>query len=244
MKRIELGLRMVALAILFAGVLELKARGDDCACLPVGTAAGVIAAQGVATPYVPSVGDQFLCALNAERQKFGLQQVIGKLSLERVAAINNAGISQGRGPHNHLGGYGQCAGIGYPTMQAALAGWLGSPSHRALILAADLTEVGYHQMGTLHTVSTWQGGVQTIVSKPAIPRPIVSPSDGTVGLVAGLQSSAPGQMTTPSPNTCGDGQPACVGSPGGPGQPWVSRPFARLLSRLRIQVSFGVRVNF
>ena len=141
------------LALIVIHCLLAPARGDDCACLPVGTAAGVIAAQGAAIPYVPSVGDQFLCALNSERVKHGLQQVISKLTLEQVAAINNAGIAAGRGPHNYLGGYSQCSGVGYPTMSAVLAGWLNSPHHREILLAPMLAEVGYHQSGTNHTVS-------------------------------------------------------------------------------------------
>jgi hypothetical protein len=224
---------MVALAILVVLVLTLApARGDDAACL-ANDAAAQTAAQTAGIPTAEPVATRFLVALNAERAKYSLQPVIGSLRLEQVAAENNRLQAIKGGGHHFLGGFGQCAGFGYPTMGAVIQGWLGSPSHRALILAPDLSMVGYHQLGSIHTVSTWQGGVQdseTIGSKPAAHSTCIPSASVERGAVTESAAACPSV-------------PGVVHGCGAPGRRGF-HPFQRLLGRLRVNVSFGVSVHF
>ena len=106
------------------------------------------------------ISDGFIGALNGQRALSGLPPVIGKLSLCGVAARNNqAQQANGKMGHYVLDGYGQCAAwTTEGTAAAALQIWLYSPAHRALLMAPDLAEVGYHGLGHYATVATRNGG--------------------------------------------------------------------------------------
>jgi len=270
LKRIELGLWTVAQRgiVLIGAITWAQARGDDAACVACDAEKKTFESQ----PGTLSASDapsSFVATLNAERSKHGLQPVASRQNLEAAASQNNQWqASRGLG-HHYLGGYGQCAAGPFATMAQALHAWLCSPAHRALILAPDLCEIGYHQLGAWHTVSTWQGVVtddpakhyygsvaqfgmqlgtqppKPIESKPAAPSP-QSPSDSVSGQPSKSRISQLNKATTSA------GFPQCV--PSAPGHPvlaeriWPARrgfhPLQRLFGRLRVQVSFGVMVQF
>lgn len=156
------------LVILFVVVLHVMtvpiAKGDDCACVASSAGDQITSLAPVSLTATDAASTSlFLVALNSERSRLNLQPVIGKLTLEAIASQNNAAMTvHGTLGHWITGGAGQCAAGPFATMAQALQAWLHSPAHRALILAPDLSEVGYHQSGPWHTVSTWQGGARDL----------------------------------------------------------------------------------
>lgn len=171
----------VLMVFLAANVVALHvARGDEPCSRSATDAAELVLSPGpTSAPSVLTVAESFLLALNAERQKHGLQPVIHSDKMAATAAANNqCQASRGIG-HHVLGGFGQCAAGPFNSMREALTAWLNSPAHRALILAPDLTMVGYSQLGPWHSVSTWQGGVQDL--QASTPPPSVDVPMGCTG---------------------------------------------------------------
>lgn len=242
MKRIELALRMVALLlVLELVVINLPARGDDCACLTTDACAveNSTATRIAATPGATDVTVSFLAALNAEREKRNLQPVIHSDRMATVAARNNA-VQAVRGLGHWVleEGLGQCAATGQVNEISALRDWINSPPHAAIIFARDLSMIGYHQLGLCHTVATFQGGY--VESSPAQPAPVNSI---TPAPCVGSCPSVPGPMQRPLTQGCGYSQPAPLIHFGGPGRSGF-RPLARLFSRARVTIQFGVQVQF
>jgi len=143
---------------LLAQLVAVNVRGDDCAC--VANSAAENAQDSYIAPAETASKLDFLASLNAERAKYNLQPVIGSQVLEWAADRNNA-WQQIRGMgHHSTGGFGQCVAWHlHMSATNALQLWLSSPPHRSLILAADLSMIGYHEVGPYATVATWQGGI-------------------------------------------------------------------------------------
>lgn len=99
---------------------------------------------------------------------------------------------------------GENLAYGFMTSQAAIDGWMNSPSHRANILG-DYAEVGF---GIVNTPDYQSGGQQTIVvahygtrqavaAAPAAPTAPVAPPAATVPSTV----PAPAESSTPAPTT-------------------------------------------
>src|SRR5262249_11677504 len=107
-----------------------------------------------AAPAATPAGDPygFGAMLNAYRASAGLSAVAYDPGLSAWAAQNNA-AQQTRGLGHHINpGMLQNAGMGYATVQAAFAGWRGSPGHNAAMLAR-VTSYGIHRLGIWWTLN-------------------------------------------------------------------------------------------
>lgn len=83
-----------------------------------------------------------LAPVNAERARHGLRPLAFDANLAAWAASNNrAQGARGLGHHVQCGAW-QCAAVGTPTAQAAVAMWMASPAHRAILLNPSLTSAG------------------------------------------------------------------------------------------------------
>jgi hypothetical protein len=95
--------------------------------------------------------------LNGVRQIRGLAPVAYQPEGVSVSQANNA-IQRVRGlGHYVTGGFGQCAAIGTGDTAGALAMWLNSPPHAAIILSPALTAVGYANDGYAASVACSMG---------------------------------------------------------------------------------------
>ena len=84
-----------------------------------------------------------LGVLNAARARRGLHALAYDAGLAASAAANNAAMSvRGLGHFISAPGASQCAAIGTPTAQAAVAMWERSPAHAALMLSPSVTRCG------------------------------------------------------------------------------------------------------
>ena len=129
----------------------------------MGMAAVVMLMAGTAFGQDPS---GFTEALNAERAARGLPPVQYDAGAVATAAANNqAQLLYGLG-HHVTNGLGQVAAIGAGDARAALAMWLNSPAHAGLLLAPDLTAVGYHGTGYAATAATRQSFAPMIAVPP------------------------------------------------------------------------------
>ncbi len=100
----------------------------------------------------------FTADLNTMRAARGLPAVRHDPGIVGVAGRNNElQVVYGLG-HHYLGGLAQCSGIGHPDFRAILNAWSLSPGHAAILFSPALTSVGYHQLGTCHTVACSMGG--------------------------------------------------------------------------------------
>jgi hypothetical protein len=125
---VDVVLAMVAGALLFFGVsAQVRAQSGD----PTG----------------------FTDQLNIQRVARGLSLVSYNPNYVNVSAQNNIlQAAHGLG-HHFLGGLAQCSGIGHASPQSVLSDWSQSPGHANILFGPGLTSVGYHQLGTCHTVS-------------------------------------------------------------------------------------------
>lgn len=125
----------------------------------------------------PAKADELTDAINVERARHGLCALAFDPSLSEWAKCNNAAqAGTGRLGHHVYGPYGQIALqviVGAPvTIAQAVGEWMQSPSHRALILRADMRFGGGCQSacGKWWTYNLNYFPVQppkTIESKPA-----------------------------------------------------------------------------
>ena len=100
----------------------------------------------------------FVGLLNQARQARGLTAVAYDAAAVAVAAQNNSlQLAYGLG-HWATGGLGQVAAVGAGDARSALAMWISSPPHYALLFAPDLASVGFDIRGNAATASTRQGG--------------------------------------------------------------------------------------
>lgn len=102
----------------------------------------------------------FVAMLNHERAMRGLPAVAYDAAAAAVAVANNSHqLAMGLG-HFVLGGYGQVAAIGVWDARSALAMWIGSPSHYAILFDPALASVGFDIRYGAATASTRQSFVQ------------------------------------------------------------------------------------
>ena len=100
----------------------------------------------------------FVGLLNNARAARGLRLVVHDPGAVAVAAQNNSlQLAYGLG-HWATGGLGQVAAVGAGDARSALAMWISSPPHYALLFAPDLASVGFDIRGNAATASTRQGG--------------------------------------------------------------------------------------
>jgi uncharacterized protein YkwD len=84
----------------------------------------------------------FVGMLNRIRAAAGLRPVAYDPNLSAWASRNNAAQST-RGLGHHVNpGCRQNSGWNYPDVSSVTAGWMGSPGHRAAMLAPEITRVG------------------------------------------------------------------------------------------------------
>lgn len=89
---------------------------------------------------------------NAERAAAGLPELgVNACATEQAAARSALLVAEGRFEHDPLGPVleacaagtvGENLSLGYPTAQAAVAGWMDSPGHRENILRTSFSQIG------------------------------------------------------------------------------------------------------
>ncbi len=100
----------------------------------------------------------FASQLNAVRASRGLPGPVTVSAETAAISSRNNAWQRVRGlGHWDTGGLAQCAAIGCGDTTGALAMWLSSPPHAAILLHAGLTSVGYHGDGWAATVACSMG---------------------------------------------------------------------------------------
>ncbi len=166
MKRIELGLRMVALAIVLMHVMLITAKADG-----------------------------LTDAINVERARCGLHALSHEPSLDYWAVQNN-GQQRTRGLGHYIFGglpiVRQNAAWGQPDIPSVIVAWMCSPGHRASILSPDVTHCGGSFDGAYWTCN-FSLSLKPKEAKPAVPadKPGSAHGVGTTGSSAAACPTAP-----------------------------------------------------
>ncbi|WP_315095738.1 CAP domain-containing protein, partial [uncultured Cellulomonas sp.] len=103
-------------------------------------------------PPPPTVGEQIVTLTNAERVAAGLTPfTVSPCATDQATARTALLVAEDRFEHDPLEpileacaarAVGENIALGYPTPAAVVAGWMGSPGHRANILNPDYTQIG------------------------------------------------------------------------------------------------------
>ncbi len=132
----------------------------------------------------------FTQQLNTARASRGLPNVSHDPAMVPTSVTNNEQQRQRGLGHFVLGGFAQCAAVGFSSAQSVLEAWTRSPGHAAIIYSPNASRIGFAIDGWAATVSVAMGPriVESTVSTP------VRPTLGTTG-----ETCAGGCSTTPPP---------------------------------------------
>ena len=161
MKRLSLFL-VAASAVLVLG-----------ACVPKPPMIAAPAAPAAAAPAPAAWEGQLLDRVNAERAANGAPALVLCAGLARSASAHSAD-KDARNTMSHTGGDGSTLSVranragytgwtalgenvafGYPDVGSVMAGWMGSPGHRANILNATYTHVGFGSVTSANGTPYW-----------------------------------------------------------------------------------------
>lgn len=132
--------------------------GRPAAPAAPGAAYGPVAWRASSPLHSPQPGGSLqpgdlLGEVNAARARAGLPALAADPGLASAAASNNAAqASRGLGHHVNPGAW-QAAGAGYSSPAAAVAGWLASPAHRAIVLRPEARVAGAAMGGAYSTLN-------------------------------------------------------------------------------------------
>gem|GEM_PF-2070688 len=188
-------------------------------------------------PTPVDVEQQVLVLINQNRASAGLAAltmeghlvVAARRQSADMAANNFCGHtgSDGSTPGSRIvdagypyAGLGETVACGYPTAEAAVVAWMGSPGHKAILLDAGARDigVGYAEGGTygyLWTCTTGTGGGPVPTATPTVvptatrtPVPPPTPAATPTGTPMATRTPAPGQYclrclkTASGPDDC------------------------------------------